>query len=441
MGPVLAIALKDLKLLVRDKAGFFFTFIFPLLYGIFFGVVFSGGGGGGGGVPIAIVDLDGSPSSIRLSEEISANTTVRVLEGVADEASGRELVRKGDARAVVVLPEGFGASIDTPLIGGPIAIGGAIDPSSSMAGGILQGALMQSLFTVLAERVTDPETARSMVDNASSSLLESNASPQMKLLMGGVFTSVRTLLDAPDANPVETADAQQPESDAGGDLLNGLFSIDFEQLTPEGRDGPANAFEITIPQANAWALMGCIFGFATGLVMERSRGTMPRLLSGPITRSTLLLGKGLGCFITAVAVQWFLLVIGMVFMGVQIASVPVALVATVSSAFAFVGVTMLLASLGRTEAGAEGMGRAVMLILAFIGGAAVPIDFLGVDWLQKLAVISPFRWSILAMEGAIWRQYSLAELALPAGVLLGIGVLGTALGARMFEFSHAEGDR
>ena len=32
MNAILALAIKDLRLLFRDKVGFFFTFFFPLLY-------------------------------------------------------------------------------------------------------------------------------------------------------------------------------------------------------------------------------------------------------------------------------------------------------------------------------------------------------------------------------------------------------------------------
>ena len=41
MNSIVALAIKDLRLLFRDKVGFFFTCFFPLLYCIFFGVIFS----------------------------------------------------------------------------------------------------------------------------------------------------------------------------------------------------------------------------------------------------------------------------------------------------------------------------------------------------------------------------------------------------------------
>ena len=63
MGPLLAMVGKDLRLLARDRMGFFFTFIFPLMIAIFFGTMFSGSGREPRGLSIALVDEDQSPES------------------------------------------------------------------------------------------------------------------------------------------------------------------------------------------------------------------------------------------------------------------------------------------------------------------------------------------------------------------------------------------
>ena len=45
MREIVALVAKDLTLLLRDRGGFFFTFIFPLVFAVFFGTIFSGSGG------------------------------------------------------------------------------------------------------------------------------------------------------------------------------------------------------------------------------------------------------------------------------------------------------------------------------------------------------------------------------------------------------------
>ena len=46
MAAVLAIALKDLKLLFRVKAAWVFTFVWPLIVAMIFGTLFGGMGSG-----------------------------------------------------------------------------------------------------------------------------------------------------------------------------------------------------------------------------------------------------------------------------------------------------------------------------------------------------------------------------------------------------------
>ena len=66
--PVLAMAHNDLRLLVRDRGAMFFTFIFPALLAIFFGMVF-GGDGPRGKMPVVVIDQDQSEVSRAFSHE------------------------------------------------------------------------------------------------------------------------------------------------------------------------------------------------------------------------------------------------------------------------------------------------------------------------------------------------------------------------------------
>jgi ABC-2 type transport system permease protein len=103
--------------------------------------------------------------------------------------------------------------------------------------------------------------------------------------------------------------------------------------------------------------------------------------------------------------------------------------AGLSSAICFVGFMMLIASLGKTEQAASGAASALMLPMALLGGAMVP-QFIMPPWLQTIGVISPIRWALLALEGGVWRNFSLAEMALPCGILIVVGVACFALGTR-----------
>ena len=49
--------------------------------------------------------------------------------------------------------------------------------------------------------------------------------------------------------------------------------------------------------------------------------------------------------------------------------------------------------------------------------------------MTTLSQASPVKWSILALEGAIWRNYSPIEMLLPCGVLIAVGIVCLAVGS------------
>jgi len=57
--------------------------------------------------------------------------------------------------------------------------------------------------------------------------------------------------------------------------------------------------------------------------------------------------------------------------------------------------------------------------------------------MQQLSVISPIRWAILSYEGAIWRSFSVIEMLTPCAILLTIGLVAFAIGARRFQTTLA----
>jgi ABC-2 type transport system permease protein len=58
-------------------------------------------------------------------------------------------------------------------------------------------------------------------------------------------------------------------------------------------------------------------------------------------------------------------------------------------------------------------------------------------WLLTISHFSPVKWSILAIEGGIWRGFTFSEMLLPVGMLLGIGVVCYSLGVVILSRSDA----
>jgi ABC-2 type transport system permease protein len=416
-GPVLALAVKDLRLLARNRAALFFSFGWPILMALFFGLVF-GGGGERGRIQVGAVDEDGTPASAALLARLGATDGVQLTTLGRAEAEAR--VRAGKLTAAVIVPKGYAEAEGRLFHGAPRRLELAVDPArtaeAAMLEGILTGAAMQSIQTLFS----GGEESRRMVDASLSDLASAPASPR-RSATERLLGELSSFLDA----------SQAPSAGAAG---NGTAGGGWKPLEIQKRElradraGPSSAFDVTFPQGIIWGVIGCALGFALSLVQERTRGTLTRLRAAPLSAGHVVAGKALGCFTAIVGVEALLLAIGRIGFGVRPASWGLAAAAAVSVAICFVGIMMLVAVLGKTEQAASGLGWAIMLPLTMLGGGMVPL-FAMPSWMQAAGTVSPVKWSILALEGAIWRGFSPAELAVPCAVLVAIGIAGLVAGA------------
>jgi ABC-2 type transport system permease protein len=422
MRPVLTIALNDLRLLVRDKASAFFTFIFPVLIAVFFGMLF---GGDGGQRPLDLVVLDESHSAAgeRFVQALDGDPILKA-HAVKDRAEGERLVRRGEALACIVLPKDFGSSADRMFSGGGMKIDAIVDPSRKAESGLLVGKLNELAFRQLGSAFADPERMTKMLDEARTAV-DSSASMNLvdKTLLKGVFASLDKLSSGRTRGEKDPLKEGGPIGGEGGWSPAKVTLIELAARN----DGPPSTYAVTFPQGIAWVLMGCITAFSASIATERARGTMLRLAVAPISRGQILLGKATGCFICCAIGISLLLAVARVFFGVSVGNLPMLVVAVTASSAAGAGVMMLISGWFRSEAAAHGAGRAIVLILAMIGGGSIPLFFMP-PIMQMISSVSPFKWAIKAVEGAIWRGFGVADMALPIGVLLGLTLAGAVAG-------------
>jgi ABC-2 type transport system permease protein len=427
IGAVWTLAGKDLLLIARDRVAMFFTFVFPLLFGVLFGFIFQGAmgrDGSPGNLRVMIVDQDNTDVSRRFIELLSARAGLEVWPmATLDEAKDR--VRRGTDAAAVVIEPGLADHLERLFSGDSVRVSVYADPSRAAEAGILRGLITASGFELIAWAVRDGDRLSGILADARARLRTVDALDPVRRI------ALEQLINAGE----RAAASGGFDAGAGGGTAGAFEPVRVAVLdvARAESDRPRSAFDLTFPQAASWGLVGCVSGFGLSLASERTRGTLVRLLVGPVARWQVLAGKALACFLAAVVV--------MVLLRALFALPPFRVAVTApwheamaigSIAVGFVGVMMLLATLARSEAGAEGFVRAVLLLLALLGGAGVPLMFFQ-GWMRRVASGSPFRWAITALEGATWRGYSTAEMLGPCAVLLCIGVAGVALGVWRFR--------
>ena len=233
--------------------------------------------------------------------------------------------------------------------------------------------------------------------------------------------------------PEEAGAREEPGKDPGGGWSWQPVRIEVHDVARERR-GPRSSFDITLPQAFVWVFIGCAAAFAISLVTERTRGTLLRLRCAPIGLTQILCGKALACFVTILTALLLLYIIFSIAFEVRPDSYPHLALAIVASTLAFVGIMMLISVMGKTEASVGGIGWAFLLVMAMAGGGMLPLMFMP-SWMQTVSHFSFVKWTVLAMEGAVWRNFSTGEMMLPCGILIGIGAVSFFLGARIFRIT------
>jgi ABC-2 type transport system permease protein len=432
MGVLWAMVIKDLKLLFRDKVTLFFTFGFPLLFAAFFGSIFSSDSSGAG-LAVAVADLDQTATSQQFVKDMDALDELAV-ELVAEEQA-RELTRRGKKTAFIILQNGFGDAYGSLFSGSPPELVVGVDPARKAEAGLLEGVLMKLGIQRFEQAFNNADT---MVDQLDQSVAALETNPDMptewKDLLGNFLPQMKDLVEA------EGLAAADEEVDAAGDELGGMgdalmpLKLVKEDVAVQ-REGPANAYAITMPQAMFWAIMGVVMGFGVALVQEKAKGTMTRLVVAPISRRQILGGKALGCFIALVLVLTVFFGLAKLLFDVPVHYPAKVLFAVLSVATIFVGIMMFLAAIGKTERGMSSLGWAVMMVFAMFGGGMIPL-FVMPAWMISLSHFSPVKWAILMFEGATWRDFAWAEMLLPCSLMLLLGVLLFLAGARLLRLEQ-----
>ena len=418
MNPVLAIAKKDLRCLVRDKQSLFWALAFPLVMALFFGAMYGGSDEGRGAMKLSVVDDDGTAASQAFVARLDEQASLQVTPADADTARAR--VRKGDATAALRIEKGFGEA--SLFSGTPPRFALLVDPARVAEAGMLEGLVTQAFFEGMRDVMAEPAKARDEVRRAAAQVTGSNdLTVTQRALFGAFFGALdRFLVDLPG----------QGLTGAGNTPFGGP-TITREDLSRDD-ERPRSAWEVTFPQAILWGLLGLIITFAVSMVRERQEGTLLRLRVAPVSLGQVLAGKGLAYAIATQVVVAILITLAVALFGLRIGSLPLLLLAMLATAAGFTGLMLLFSTLGKTIPAVSGLCSAFMVFAAMLGGGMIPLFFMP-TWMQSLSHVSPVKWSILALEGALWRGFDLGEMALPCGVLVGIGLIAGFAGARLMR--------
>jgi ABC-2 type transport system permease protein len=388
------IAWKDFTIRLKDRKGFMLMILMPLLLTAILGAALGGAMGDASTTfpktTVGVFLQDRDPLSKQFINEVLQSKDLKSYIKVKKEGSQKALedqIKKGSVDVAIVFPKGWSQDLNNGKLKNLKVLA---DPGKS-----IQADIVQSIAKTYSDRVQTVAVATKDILTQPVSAPPSN----MATLSQNVVKDMR-----------KTAGEQL---NAVKDQSVGKKSVSGMQYYAAGMAAMFLLFNMTVG--------------AKSFLNERESQTLARLLSTPVTKTNIILGKFLGTLYFAVA-QFLIFMFATRFLfGVDWGKNTLQTIAIgISFAIAVSGLSMLIASLIKTEKSADLVGGMGVQILAVLGGSMVPITIFP-DVLRKVAHIAPNTWALTSfvdiMGGTPW-----TTLMLPIGVLILIGVAAITIG-------------
>ena len=426
-----ALVRKDLALFFSNKRALVITIAAPILIAAFFGSLFTPKSDKLAKIAIAVVDLDQSALTKKITAALTADEAFLVSTPTMTEATG--LVREGKLRAAIVLPSGFGATAPTALFGGADKknlpqVDIHYDPSQSMALGMVRGILSQHVMQAVSQTVfnaNSPALGNFRADLASSD----NMPPALKRELNKLFDSV--------ASVQAEAQAQANHSTAATRGLNLSLPFTTEAIAvTSGLDKKYNSYAQSFAGMSVQFILFMGIDLGVGLLLARRLGLWKRLRAAPISRRTLLGSSILSCTLIAMMVMCVIYAAALAIFGVRIEGSVVGFIG-IMLAFGVLTSTfgLLIAAIGQTPEATRGLATLATLLMVMLGGAWVP-SFIFPEWLQTISLGVPTRWAIDGLAAMTWRGLGLEAALAPIGVMLGFSAVFAAIAVWRFNWEE-----
>jgi ABC-2 type transport system permease protein len=405
----LAVAWKDLLIVLKDKGALAVYFLMPLLFASLLGMAFGNVANEERTIEIAIlvVNQDSGSYGQMLSDGLHS-AEVLLVEEISDNAVADQRVADGEAAAALVIPADFSAKIDA---GEPAEVTIIKDPTQPEAASIVAGIANQAMaeIGVLGELRYGIHAVLAQApdyDQAPPELVQALEAQTL----GAMWTQVQQMRQ----NPVI---AVESEAVAGAD--------EFQPWDPITYYIPSFAV------AFAFFLIGQM---GQTLLMEKEEGTFRRLMSSPMPRGAVIGGKMLA-YMAIVFLQVLVLFgVGYALFKMPLGESPLALLLlTLALSLASASLGMLLGALCSTSKQADRLGVVMGFVLLILGGSIFPL-FRAEGFIGLLSRLTPNAWGIEGYMGIVADGWTLIDVAPNILALLGFAVVFFAIAVWRFRF-------
>lgn len=408
----LAVAWKDLLIVLKDKGALAVLFLMPLLFASLLGMAFGNTGSGETEtrieITVLLVNQDRGSYGQMLADGLKG-AEVLLVKRLSDAALADQRVADGDAPAALVIPADFTDKIDA---GEPVEVTIIKDPTQQIAANTVAGIANQAMAEIG--------------------------------LLGELRYGIHAVLaQAPDYDKAPPELVQAVEAQTLGVMWtqvqqmrqNPLIAVEDEAVAGAEERQPWNPITYYIPGFTVAFAFFLIPQMAKTLLGEKEDGTLHRLLSSPMPRASIIGGKMLA-YMGIVFLQVIVLFgVGVALFKMSLGESPLALLLlTLALALASASLGMLLGALCRTSKQADTLGTVLGFILMVLGGTIVYPLFLAEGFIGTLSRLTPNAWGVEGYMMLLADNWTLAQTAPNILILLGFAAVFFAVAVWRFKY-------
>ncbi|MDR1228978.1 MAG: ABC transporter permease [Azoarcus sp.] len=401
-GPVRLAALwkKELLALARDRHGLAALFIMPAVFILVMSLTLAEpfSTRQPAAIGYAVLDLDSTPVSQALDEQLGTSDVFEKREHPSGEADARRRVETGEAVFVLVIPQGFARQVGsnrTP------ALRFLLDPAVPYA--LREGFRQQAEAAVI----------RVWLAHVLERLGQNLMIPELRRVTERV---------GPPEIHVEAVDRADGKTFA-----------------------PPSSVQQSVPAWLIFSMFFVVIPISAVFVGERQRGTLQRLATQKVSFSLVLAGKFVPFVLLNQAQAVIMIAIGrwlVPLCGGEAFTLPngaQALAAlwllSLAVGAAAVGWALLIASFARSSEQATILGGAGNIIMGAVGGIMVP-RFVMPASMQPWTRLSPMDWALEAIHHVMLRHGGIADILPAAAALACFGFLALAAAVFLGRRAH-----
>ena len=213
----------------------------------------------------------------------------------------------------------------------------------------------------------------------------------------------------------------------------------YQLTTAQVEDKSLKPIQYLAPGLLGWAIAsGGAFGASITLVNWRQTKLLRRLRLAPVSVGSVVLARvGISLAVALVQLAVFLAIATTPYFGLRLsADWWMAIPVVVCGTLAFLSIGLLVGSVTTSQQAATAVANIIILPMAFLGGAFVPLDF-APTWIKDVSYAMPLRYLVTGMQNVMARGEGVAS-ALPAiGILLGLTAVLTTIAVRVFRWDEA----